>query len=109
VLPPIARLTPDQALYHFLSGCTSKLAGTFGAREKRPASARQQRSAAPARHARPMGRFDRPRRMAFASDDAVGAGNDGKHETCAPSARMMSNALALRHVAEPVSGVGRSI
>jgi phosphoenolpyruvate carboxykinase (ATP) len=28
VLPPIARLTPDQALYHFLSGYTSKLAGT---------------------------------------------------------------------------------
>jgi phosphoenolpyruvate carboxykinase (ATP) len=28
VLPPIARLTPAQALYHFLSGYTSKLAGT---------------------------------------------------------------------------------
>lgn len=28
VLPPIARLTSDQALYHFLSGYTSKLAGT---------------------------------------------------------------------------------
>jgi phosphoenolpyruvate carboxykinase (ATP) len=28
VLPPIARLTADQALYHFLSGYTSKLAGT---------------------------------------------------------------------------------
>jgi phosphoenolpyruvate carboxykinase (ATP) len=28
VLPPIARLTRDQALYHFLSGYTSKLAGT---------------------------------------------------------------------------------
>lgn len=28
VLPPIARLTPDQAIYHFLSGYTSKLAGT---------------------------------------------------------------------------------
>jgi len=28
VMPPIARLTPDQALYHFLSGYTSKLAGT---------------------------------------------------------------------------------
>ncbi|MEO8539319.1 MAG: phosphoenolpyruvate carboxykinase (ATP) [bacterium] len=28
VLPPIARLTPDQALYHFLSGYTCKLAGT---------------------------------------------------------------------------------
>lgn len=28
VLPPIARLTPAQAMYHFLSGFTSKAAGT---------------------------------------------------------------------------------
>ncbi|TDM07505.1 phosphoenolpyruvate carboxykinase (ATP) [Macrococcus lamae] len=28
VLPPIAKLTKDQAMYHFLSGFTSKLAGT---------------------------------------------------------------------------------
>jgi phosphoenolpyruvate carboxykinase (ATP) len=28
VMPPIARLTPDQALYQFLSGYTSKIAGT---------------------------------------------------------------------------------
>lgn len=28
VLPPVARLTDDQAQYHFLSGFTSKLAGT---------------------------------------------------------------------------------
>jgi phosphoenolpyruvate carboxykinase (ATP) len=27
-MPPIARLTPDQALYQFISGYTSKLAGT---------------------------------------------------------------------------------
>ena len=28
VLPPIARMTPAQAMYHFLSGFTSKVAGT---------------------------------------------------------------------------------
>jgi phosphoenolpyruvate carboxykinase (ATP) len=28
VMPPIARLTADQAMYHFLSGYTAKLAGT---------------------------------------------------------------------------------
>jgi len=28
VMPPIAKLTPNQALYHFISGYTSKIAGT---------------------------------------------------------------------------------
>lgn len=28
VLPPIARLTPDQTMYHFISGYTSKVGGT---------------------------------------------------------------------------------
>ncbi len=37
ILPPIARLTRDQALYYFLSGFTSKLAGTeIGVTEPQP-------------------------------------------------------------------------
>jgi phosphoenolpyruvate carboxykinase (ATP) len=37
VMPPIARLSTDQALYHFLSGYTSKLAGTeLGVTEPKP-------------------------------------------------------------------------
>ncbi|MFN2120167.1 MAG: phosphoenolpyruvate carboxykinase (ATP) [Anaerolineales bacterium] len=35
VMPPIARLTPDQAIYQFISGYTSKVAGTeVGLREE---------------------------------------------------------------------------
>ncbi|RPI88128.1 MAG: phosphoenolpyruvate carboxykinase (ATP) [Chloroflexi bacterium] len=35
VMPPIARLTTEQALYHFISGYTSKIAGTeIGLREE---------------------------------------------------------------------------
>ncbi len=36
VLPPLAKLTPEQAMYHFISGYTSKLAGTEKGLGKEP-------------------------------------------------------------------------
>jgi phosphoenolpyruvate carboxykinase (ATP) len=38
VLPPISRLTPEGAMYHFLSGFTSKLAGTEAGLGDEPAA-----------------------------------------------------------------------
>ena len=70
ILPPIARLSRDQALYYFLSGFTAKLAGTeIGVTEPQPtfstcfgAPFLPQPPAVYARDARPQARRARLRR-----------------------------------------------
>ena len=69
VLPPIAQLTPEQAMYHFLSGYTAKVAGTEKGLGNEPSATfsdllRRTLHAAPSQRVRQdAGRADLPARL----------------------------------------------
>jgi phosphoenolpyruvate carboxykinase (ATP) len=119
ILPPLARLTPEQAMYHFLSGYTAKIAGTERGLGSEPEAVFSTCFAAPfqtlppRRYADLLGAKLRVHRVGawLLNTGWTGGGFGRGHRISLPHTRALVQAVmsdALRHVpfeVEPIFGL----